>query len=122
MTESNFIMDIHSRDIQWVALAATANLILYERYDLISKIRKNMRHLEKLLEDLIEIDIVTDVRHKGLLAAIELRKNNKDIMTVCKKPIGQFIAEESLKRGMYPKIIGEYHAGNTSFGDRQERS
>ena len=85
--------------------AATANLILYERYDLISKIRKNMRHLEKLLEDLIEIDIVTDVRHKGLLAAIELRKNNKDIMTVCKKPIGQFIAEESLKRGMYLRSL-----------------
>lgn len=85
--------------------AATANLILYERYDLISKIRNNMRYLEKLLEDLIEIDIVADVRHKGLLAAIELRKNNKDILTVCKKPIGQFIAEESLKRGVYLRSL-----------------
>ena len=59
---------------------------------------------------------------RDFLSAIELRKNNKDIMMVCKKPIGQFIAEESLKRGMYPKIIGKYHAGNTSFGGRQERS
>jgi adenosylmethionine---8-amino-7-oxononanoate aminotransferase len=64
-----------------------------------------MRHLEKLLEDLIEIDIVTDVRHKGLLAAIELGKNNRGILTVGKKPIGQLIAEESLKRGMYLRSL-----------------
>jgi adenosylmethionine-8-amino-7-oxononanoate aminotransferase len=85
--------------------AATANLILYKRYDLIGKIRKNMRYLEKQLQDLTEIDIVTDVRHKGLLAAIELGKNNKDILKVGKKTVGHFIAEESLKRGMYLRSL-----------------
>ncbi len=42
---------------------------------------------------------------RDFLLPIELRKNNKDIMMVCKKPIGQFIAEESLKRGMYLRSL-----------------
>lgn len=87
---------------------ALANLDLYRRFNLIEKIKDNSRYLSKLLEPLMDLDIVADVRYKGLLGAVELtdRNTGKPIVRVGSKPISQFIAEESLRRGVYLRSLG----------------
>jgi adenosylmethionine---8-amino-7-oxononanoate aminotransferase len=87
---------------------ALSNLDLYRRFNLIEKIKENSNCLAKLLEPLTELDIVSDVRCKGLLAAVELTNNitGKPITQVGSKPISQFIAEQSLKYGVYHRSLG----------------
>jgi len=86
--------------------AALTNLDLYERYNLIKKIRLNSRSLDKLLTKFSEFEICYDIRNKGLLCGIELRKQNKPIKTIDKVPIGHYIAKESLKNGVYLRTLG----------------
>jgi adenosylmethionine-8-amino-7-oxononanoate aminotransferase len=86
--------------------AALTNLDLYERSNLITKIRSNSLVLDKLLKKYSEIDICYDIRNKGLLCGIELRKDNKPIKTIDKIPISHYIARESLKKGVYLRTLG----------------
>jgi adenosylmethionine-8-amino-7-oxononanoate aminotransferase len=87
---------------------ALANLELYERFNLLDRIKANSAYLAKLLDPLMELDIVADVRHKGLLGAIELEnpKTHQPIIKIGTKPVSQFIAEESFKRGIYARSLG----------------
>jgi len=62
--------------------------------------------LDKLLTKFLEFEICYDIRNKGLLCGIELRKENKPIKTIDKMPIGHFIAKESLKKGVYLRTLG----------------
>jgi adenosylmethionine---8-amino-7-oxononanoate aminotransferase len=86
--------------------AALTNLALYEKVDLIGKIRINSLLLDRLLKRFAELDICYDIRNKGLLCGIELRKENKPIKMIDKVPIGQYIARESLKNGVYLRTLG----------------
>lgn len=86
--------------------AALTNLALYEKIDLIGKIRINSLLLDRLLKRFVELDICYDIRNKGLLCGIELRKENKPIKMFDKVPIGQYIARESLKNGVYLRTLG----------------
>lgn len=86
--------------------AALTNLDLYEKSNLIRKIRSNSYILDKLLKKFSEIEICYDIRNKGLLCGIELRKDNNPIKTIDKMPIGHYIARESLKRGVYLRTLG----------------
>jgi adenosylmethionine-8-amino-7-oxononanoate aminotransferase len=86
--------------------AALTNLDLYERSNLIKKIRLNSMSLDKLLTRFSEFEICYDIRNKGLLCGIELRKRNKPIKTIDKMPIGHYIAKESLKNGVYLRTLG----------------
>jgi adenosylmethionine---8-amino-7-oxononanoate aminotransferase len=86
--------------------AALTNLELYEKLNLIRKIRDNSLVLNRLLEKFAEFDICYDIRHKGMLCGIELRKGNKPIRMIEKVPIGQYIARESLKKGVYLRTLG----------------
>jgi adenosylmethionine-8-amino-7-oxononanoate aminotransferase len=56
----------------------------------------------------MNLDIVADVRYKGLLGAIEIEnpKISKPILKLENKPISQFIAEQALKRGVYVRPLG----------------
>jgi adenosylmethionine-8-amino-7-oxononanoate aminotransferase len=87
-------------------IAALTNLDLYERLSLIKKIRMNSLVLDQLLTKFSEFEICYDIRNKGLLCGIELRKGNKPIKTIEKKPIGHYIAIESLKKGVYLRTLG----------------
>ena len=50
---------------------------------------------------------MTDIRHKGLLAGIELARNNKPILTLRNKErINYFIVRESLKMGVHLRPLG----------------
>jgi adenosylmethionine---8-amino-7-oxononanoate aminotransferase len=87
---------------------AMANLDLYKRFKLLDKIEANSLYLGKLLEPLMNLDIVADVRYKGLLGAIEIEnpKISKPILKLGNTPISQFIAEQALKRGVYVRPLG----------------
>lgn len=86
--------------------AALTNLDLYERLHLIKKIRSNSMSLDKQLTKFSEFEICYDIRNKGLLCGIELRKDNKPIKTIDKMPISHYIAKESLKKGIYLRTLG----------------
>lgn len=86
--------------------AALTNLDLYHKLNLIKKIRDNALVLNRLLTKFAELDICYDIRQKGLLCGIELRKGKNPIKMIEKVPIGQYIAVESLKRGVYLRTLG----------------
>lgn len=86
--------------------AALTNLALYEKVNLIGKIRINSLVLDRLLKRFAELEICYDIRNKGLLCGIELRKGNKPIKIIDKVPIGQYIAGQSLKKGVYLRTLG----------------
>ena len=87
-------------------VAALANLDLYEKLNLIRRIRDNSVILTSLLKKFSELEICYDIRSKGLLCGIELRKEGIPIKNIDKIPIGHFIAKESLKKGVYLRTLG----------------
>ncbi|HEY6536487.1 MAG TPA: adenosylmethionine--8-amino-7-oxononanoate transaminase, partial [Candidatus Nitrosocosmicus sp.] len=58
---------------------ALANLKAYKHKHLIYQIRENSNHISNRLKEVESFDIVSDIRHKGLLTGIELEKNGKPI-------------------------------------------
>lgn len=86
--------------------AALANIELYEKRDLISKIRDNGRHIALRLGELARSPLVADVRHKGMLAGVELAQNGKPLLKIGHEMINYFMMKESLKRGVYLRPLG----------------
>lgn len=87
-------------------IAALTNLDLYHKLNLIKKIRDSALVLNRLLTKFAELDICYDIRQKGLLCGVELRKGKNPIKMIEKVPIGQYIAAESLRRGVYLRTLG----------------
>jgi len=58
------------------ASLALENLKLYDKMKLIRKIQKTSKILENRASEFYELDVVGDVRHKGMLMGIELINNN----------------------------------------------
>ena len=87
-------------------IAALTNLELYKKFNLIKKIRDNSLVFNRLLKKFTEIDICYDIRYKGMLCGIELRKENKSIKSIENVPVGQYIERESLKNGVYIRTLG----------------
>jgi adenosylmethionine-8-amino-7-oxononanoate aminotransferase len=86
--------------------AALANIDLYEKRRLISKIRSDGRHIASRLQEIAESPIVGDLRHKGMLAGIELALRGKPITKVGRERINYFIMKQSLGRGVYVRPLG----------------
>jgi adenosylmethionine---8-amino-7-oxononanoate aminotransferase len=86
--------------------AALANLDLYERQSLMQQIDANSKYLESRMHEFEEIDIVADVRQKGLLAGIEMARNGKPLLYLKKEGLGQFIARKSLNMGVHLRTLG----------------
>lgn len=86
--------------------AVIENMRMYKENNLISKIRLNSKILKKRLQEFERISIVKNVRSKGLLAGLDLVKNNKSISMVEKIPINYFVIKESLKRGVLLRSLG----------------
>ena len=87
-------------------IAALTNLELYNKFNLIKKIRDNSLIFNRLLKKFTEIDICYDIRYKGMLCGIELRKGNKSIKSIENVPVGQYVETESLKNGVYIRTLG----------------
>jgi adenosylmethionine-8-amino-7-oxononanoate aminotransferase len=87
--------------------AAIANLDLYEEKDLIIQINRNSKYLAKRLQELRGSPIVGDIRHKGLLAGIELAWRGKPIKTIKNTEIiNYYITREALKKGVFLRPLG----------------
>lgn len=87
---------------------AIANLQLYENENLIEDVKKKSRLIKRRLDEINSIEIVGDVRHKGMLVGIELVKDKKSKkpFTIKGKEISQLIMQESLKRGVFLRPLG----------------
>lgn len=87
--------------------AALANIELYEKHNLMQQINANTKHVASRLHEFAKSPIVADIRHKGLLAGIELARNNRSIvMLKNKERINYFIMQESLKMGVHLRPLG----------------
>ena len=89
------------------AAVANENLQMYEKHNLIKKVQKTSKVFEKYYQEILDIDIVGDVRHKGMLMGIEL-VSNKDRKTPIrtKKSINKVFFEEGKKQGIYLRTLG----------------
>jgi adenosylmethionine---8-amino-7-oxononanoate aminotransferase len=89
------------------AAAANENLQMYEKHNLIKKIQKTSKIFEKYFQEILDIDIVGDVRHKGMLMGIELVSNKKKKTPIrTKKSINKVFFEEGKKQGIYLRTLG----------------
>jgi len=89
------------------AAVANENLKMYKTKNLIKKIQKTSKVFEKFYQEISEIDIVGDIRHKGMLMGIELVTNKKRKTPIHpKKSINKIFFEEGKKQGIYLRTLG----------------
>ena len=89
------------------AAVANENLKMYQKYSLIKKIQKTSRVFEKFYQEISEIDIVGDIRHRGMLMGIELVTDKKKKTPIHpKKSINKIFFEEGKKQGIYLRTLG----------------
>jgi adenosylmethionine-8-amino-7-oxononanoate aminotransferase len=86
--------------------AALANIDLYSKLNLIGKIRDGAKHIAARLTEFSGSPIVADVRHKGMLAGIELCVKGRPVLKVGHEKVNYFIMKQSLKRGVYLRSLG----------------
>ena len=89
------------------AAVANENLRLYQKNNLIKKVQKTSKVFEKYYDEISNIDMVGDVRHKGMLMGIEL-VTNRDKKTPIhpKKSINKIFYEIGRKNGIYLRTLG----------------
>lgn len=86
---------------------ANQNLNLYQKTRLISKVNQTARYIEKRLEEFWKINTVGDIRHKGMLVAIELvsdRTKKKPISFA--KSTNKIVFDEAKKHKIYLRTLG----------------
>ena len=89
------------------AAVANENLTMYKKNNLIKKIQKTSKIFDEFYDELSEIDIVGDIRHKGMLMGVELVKNKKRKTPIHpKKSINKIFFEEGKKQGIYLRTLG----------------
>ena len=89
------------------AAVANENLQMYKKYNLIKQVQKTSKIFEKYSQEIVDIDIVGDVRHKGMLMGIELVSNKKKKTPIrTKKSINKVFFEEGKKQGIYLRTLG----------------
>ena len=89
------------------ASAACENLTMYKKNNLIKKIQKTSRIFQDFADEISRIDVVGDVRHKGMLMGIELVKNKEAKTPITPKISANKIFFEAGKRnGIYLRTLG----------------
>jgi len=89
------------------AAVAIQNLKMYQENNLIKKIQKTSKIFEKYYKEISEIDIVGDIRHKGMLMGIEIvTSKTKKTPIHPKKSINKIFFEEGKKQGIYLRTLG----------------
>ena len=86
---------------------AVENLNLYKKHNLIEKIQKTSKIFEKYYSELYSLNLVGNVRHKGMIMGIELVKDKKRKIPINPKTsINKIIFEEGKKNGVYFRTLG----------------
>jgi len=89
------------------AALSLKNIELYEKYNLIEKIQKTSKVFENRIDDISNLDIVGEIRHKGMVMGIDLVQNknsNKPISS--KTSINKLVFEEGRKHQIYFRTLG----------------
>ncbi len=80
---------------------------MYEKFDLIKKVQKTSKIFESRIDDISNLDLVGDIRHKGMVVGIELvhdKKSNKPISF--SQSINKVVFEEGRKNQIYFRTLG----------------
>lgn len=86
---------------------ALANLEMYKKNKLISKIQKNAKQFESRISEINELNLVGDVRHKGMLMGIELVSDKEKKTPINpEKSIHKKIFVEAKKHKIYLRTLG----------------
>lgn len=86
---------------------ALTNLSLYKKYKLISRIKKRAIQIQSRIDEISNLGLVGDTRHKGMLMGIELVSNKKTKTPVSpQKRLPQKIFIEAKKHGIYQRTLG----------------
>jgi len=89
------------------ASVALENLKMYKKHDLIRKTHSTSEIFKKHYQKISEIDIVGDIRHKGMLMGIELVSDKKKKTPIHpRKSINKIFFEEGKKNGIYLRTLG----------------
>ena len=89
------------------AAVANQNIKMYQRNNLIKKIHKTSKVFERYYKEISDIEIVGDIRHKGMLMGIELVINKKTKTPIHpKKSINKLFFEIGKKNGIYLRTLG----------------
>jgi len=89
------------------AALSLKNIELYEKYNLIEKIQKTSKVFENRINDISNLDIVGEIRNKGMVMGVDLVQNknsNKPIST--KTSINKLVFEEGRKHQIYFRTLG----------------
>lgn len=86
---------------------AIANLEMYKKNKLISKVKKSAKQFESRICEINELNLVGDVRHKGMLMGIELVSDKKKKTPINPdKSIYKKIFVEGKKHKIYLRTLG----------------
>ena len=89
------------------AAVANENIRLYKKNNLIKKIQNTSKVFERYFDEISEIDIVGDIRHKGMLMGIEIVKDKAKKTPISpKKSINKIFYEIGKKNGVYLRTLG----------------
>jgi len=89
------------------ASVANENLLLYQKKNLINKIQKSSKIFKIYHNKFLDLGIVGDVRHKGMLMGIELVKDkNKKIPINPRISINKIFYEAGKRNGVYLRTLG----------------
>jgi len=89
------------------AALSLKNIELYEKYHLIEKIQKTSKVFENRINDISNLDIVGEIRNKGMVMGVDLVQNknsNKPISS--KTSINKLVFEEGRKHQIYFRTLG----------------
>lgn len=87
---------------------AIANLKLYRKRDLIRDISLKSRYIRKRLYKFQNSAAVINVRHKGMLAGLDISKRGIDaIRKKTGEPVDSFIFKNALNSGVYLRPLGQ---------------
>lgn len=88
------------------ASVANENIKMYKKNNLIKKIQGTSKVFEKYYDEISKIDIVGDIRHKGMLMGIELVTDRKKKTPIRpKKSINRIFYEAGKKNGVFLRTL-----------------
>ncbi|MDC0202962.1 adenosylmethionine--8-amino-7-oxononanoate transaminase [Candidatus Nitrosopelagicus sp.] len=89
------------------AALSLKNIELYEKYHLIEKIQKTSMVFENRVDDISNLDVVGEIRHKGMVMGIELIQNkNSNKPLSSKTSINKLVFDEGRKHQIYFRTLG----------------
>ena len=89
------------------AALSLKNIELYEKYDLIKKIQKTSTIFQNRLDEIANLDVVGEIRYKGMVMGIELIQNKNPRKPLSsKKSMNKLVFEEGRKHQIYFRTLG----------------